>query len=304
MSRQAELSVTLCRGKPGRLCPWCGGSQYGRVPCKRRICPRYAPLWAYDWRIVLLENLIAYRGKAVLYTLTPPGVGELPWDCARCSHPARVSCSGDRGCVIEDGARRTWNESCQKRASRLYETVQAAVKREVGIRANVLAIAKEAQKRGAVHFHYALGVETASELRAAKAFRRHFERLSRLPRYGFGHINGKFVRPRPAREAAAYLSSYFLGGRGSKDKLTEAVHNPELPRLPLYVSRRLTGLTKTTMRNKRRQRHAWAWSRRGGAHPAWCGEREAWVDVAWLAIPVETRLQHATQLRAILGASP
>ena len=32
---------------------------------KRRICPSYAQLWAYDWRIVLLETLIAYNGKAV-----------------------------------------------------------------------------------------------------------------------------------------------------------------------------------------------------------------------------------------------
>lgn len=181
MSRPAELSVTLCTGKPGRLCCWCGGSLYGRIPCKRRVCPRYAPLWAYDWRIVLLENLIAYPGKAVLYTLTPPGADVLPWDRSRCAHPASGTCSGERGCVIEEEARKAWNASCQKRASRLYETVQAAVKREVGIRANVLTIAKEAQKRGAVHFHYALGVETRPELRAAKAFRRHLERLSRAP---------------------------------------------------------------------------------------------------------------------------
>jgi hypothetical protein len=48
------------------------------MPCKRRICPRYGRLWAYDWRIVLLENLIAYAGKAVVYTLTPPGANVLP----------------------------------------------------------------------------------------------------------------------------------------------------------------------------------------------------------------------------------
>jgi len=188
--------------------------------------------------------------------------------------------------------------------SRLYETVQTAVGREVGIRANVLTIAKEAQKRGAVHFHYALGVESALELRAAKAFRRHLERLSQAPRYGFGHVNGKFVRPRPAREAAAYLSSYFLGGRGQKAKLTEAVQNPELPRLPLYVSRRLTSVTKTTMRNKRRQRHLWVSRARGGALPAWWSDHEARVDVLLLGVHVETRLQHATKLRAILGAIP
>ena len=73
VSRPAELSVTVCTGKPGRVCPSSGGSLYGRMPCKRRICPSYVQLWAYDWRIVLLENLIAYAGKAVLYTLTPPG---------------------------------------------------------------------------------------------------------------------------------------------------------------------------------------------------------------------------------------
>lgn len=83
MSRPAELSVTVCRGKPGRVCPSCGGSLYGRMACKRRICPNYAQLWAYDWRIVLLENLTAYAGKAVLYTLTPPGADVLPWDRSR-----------------------------------------------------------------------------------------------------------------------------------------------------------------------------------------------------------------------------
>jgi hypothetical protein len=119
------------------------------MPCKRRICPSYAALWAYDWRIVLLENLIAYAGKAVLYTLTPPGAGVLPWDRSRCAHPAAMPCSGERGCVIEEKARARWNETCQKRASRLYESVQAAVKREVGLRANVLTIAKgSAEARG------------------------------------------------------------------------------------------------------------------------------------------------------------
>src|SRR6266511_4203288 len=101
-----------------------------------------------------------------------------------------------------------------------------------------------------------------------------------------------------------YLSSYFLGGRGHKAKLTEAVHNAELPRMPLYVSRRLTSVTKTTMRNKRRQRHAWVCRARGRRMPAWWSDLETRVDVLWLGVHVETRLQHATELRAILGASP
>ena len=261
-------------------------------------------MWAYDWRIVLLENLIAYGGKAVMYTLTPPGKGVLPFDQSKCSHPASVACSGPRGCVVEEGARRAWNASCQRRLSRLYETVQAAVRREVGVRANVLAIGKEAQRRGPVHVHYVLGVETSQELRGAKAFRRHLERLSRKPRYSFGHVNGKFVKPKPAREAAAYLSSYFLGGRGHKAKLTDAVLNSELPRLPLHVSRRLTAVTRTTMRNKRRQRHLHVCRDRGRPDPVWAADAEQLRDVLCLGIPVELRLANRESLRELVAGSP
>lgn len=240
----------------------------------------------------MLENLIAYGGKAVMYTLTPPGADVLPWDRSRCSHPADIKCDGRRGCVVEESARRVWNRSCQRRLSRLYETVQEAVRREVGVRANVLAIGKEAQKRGPVHVHYVLGVETALELRAGRAFRRHLERLSRRPRYSFGHVNGKFKKPKPAREAAAYLSSYFLGGRGHKAQLREAVLNPELPRLPLHVSRRLTAVTRTTMRNKRRQRHLHICRKYGRPDPPWAADTETLLDVLALSIPVERRLAH------------
>jgi hypothetical protein len=302
--RADRIAVTLCRGNPARICVHCGRSRFGSMPCKRRQCPSYAAVWAYDWRIVLLENLIAYGGKAVMYTLTPPGADVLPFDRSRCSHSPQVSCSALRGCVVELGARRRWNATFQRRLSRLYETVQEAVRREVGVRANVLAVGKEAQKRGAVHAHYVLGVETADELRAAKAFRRHLERLSRNPRYLFGHVNGKFVKPKQAREAAAYLSSYFLGGRGHKAKLTEAVMNVELPRLPLYVSRRLTAVTKTTMRNKRRQRHLYVCRDSGRPDPTWAADREVLADVLCLAVPVELRLAQAAFLRELVAQSP
>jgi len=305
VSRRADrTAVTLCRGNPAKACPHCGRSRFGLTPCKRRTCPSYAALWAYDWRVVLLENLIAYAGKAVMYTLTPPGADVLPFDRSRCSHPPHVQCSGVHGCVVEERARQRWNASCQRRLTRLYETVQMAVRREVGRRANVLAVGKEAQKRGPVHVHYVLGVETADELRAAKAFRRHLERLSRQPRYSFGHVNGKFVRPKPAREAAAYLSSYFLGGRGHKAKLTEAVMNVELPPLPLRVSRTLTAVTRSTMRNKRRQRQLHVCRDRGLPDPPWAADQKELVDVLCLWFNVELRLRHREQLRALVAASP
>ncbi|MGH3057592.1 MAG: hypothetical protein ACRDPP_05065 [Gaiellaceae bacterium] len=274
------------------------------MPCKRRTCPRYAELWAYDWRIVLLENLIAYGGKATMYTLTPPGVDMLPWDRSKCGHAEGVTCGGPRGCVVEAEPRQLWNESFQRRLSRLYETAQAATKREVGCRANVLAIGKEAQRRGATHAHFVVGCETGIELRTSRAFRRHLERLAHNPRYGFGHVNGKFLKPKPAREAAAYLSGYFVAGRGSKAPITEAVQNPELPRLPLYVSRRLTQATGTTMRNKRRQRHLWVCIGQARPKPAWWSDKRMRGDVVALAVPVADRMKRRDELRRLLEHEP
>jgi hypothetical protein len=295
MSRPAELSTRRL------LCEHCGRSIVGSATCKRRTCAGYGRLWALDWRVVLLENLIAYGGKAVMLTLTPPGADELPWDRAKCGHGTEVACSGTRGCVVESTARRRWNATFSRRAARLYESAQEATKREVGIRAFVLAKGVEAQKRGPMHAHLVVGCESALELRAAKAFRRHLERLAGERRYSFGHVNGKFVKPKPAREAAAYLSSYFVAGRGHKAPLTEAVSNDELPRLPLYVSRRLTAVTRTTMRNKRRQRHLWACTAHRDAYPKWWDDPAARVDVPALSLPVERRLQAFAKLgRAVV----
>ena len=150
---------------------------------------------------------------------------------------------------------------------------------------------EEAQKRGATHAHYIVGCRTAVELRASKAFRRHLERLAAQPRYEFGHINGKFVKPKEAREVAAYLSSYFVRGRGHKAPLAEAVTNSELPRLVLWVSRELTQATGTTMRNKRRQRHLWVCSSRGLRLPAWWDDPKARLQVIALSVPVVERLE-------------
>lgn len=206
--------------------------------------------------------------------------------------------------MIEAEARQSWNESFQRRLSRLYETAQAATRREVGCRANVLAIGKEAQRRGATHAHFVVGCETGIELRASRAFRRHLERLSGQSRYEFGHVHGKFLKPKPAREVAAYLSSYFVAGRGSKAPLTEAVQNAELPRLPLYISRRLTQATGTTMRNKRRQRHLWVCVGKARPKSAWWGDERTRVGVLALALPVVDRMERRDVLRRLFEHEP
>ncbi len=102
MSRPAELT-------PRRLlCSHCGRSVVGSATCKRRSCPGYSRIWALDWRVVLLENLIAYGGKAVMFTLTPPGADVLPWDRSKCGHgvgkcsgPAGVRCSSSGSLALE-----------------------------------------------------------------------------------------------------------------------------------------------------------------------------------------------------------
>lgn len=125
------------------------------------------------------------------------------------------------------------------------------------------------------------------------------ERLSHRTRYEFGHVNGKFVKPKPAREVAAYLSSYFVAGRGDKAAITQAVLNPELPRLPLYVSRRLTKATRTTMRNRRRQRHLWVCNARGLRKPSWWQNADERLDVLALQWPVSDRLAIRSRLRRV-----
>jgi hypothetical protein len=75
--------------------------------------------------------------------------------------------------------------------------------------------------------------------------------------------------------------------------------HPETPRLPLYVSRRLTGATRTTMRNKRRQRHLHVCRSRGLPDPAWASDREALLDVLCLALDMPTRLANPDGMRCL-----
>ena len=89
------------------------------------------------------------------------------------------------------------------------------------------------------------------------------------PRYGFGFVDGWHKVGRkfwPGVQAAAYLSSYFAGGRGRKMAITENVLAGDLPRLVVFVGRDLTSKTGCTMRSLRNARRLWA-SREGLADP-------------------------------------
>ena len=71
--------------------------------------------------------------------------------------------------------------------------------------------------------------------------------------------------------ASAYLSSYFITGKGRKATLQENARNPHLPRMLIWVSPTLTGVTGITMRNLRRCRQLWAVRMGFLPAPSWSG---------------------------------
>src|SRR5439155_24563007 len=112
------------------------------------------------------------------------------------------------------------------------------------------------------HVHGVIGVRTAVEIRWAAAYVTALRDLG--SRKGFGFVDGWHKIGRkfwPGEQAAAYLSSYFVRGRGRKASITENVLAGDLPRLVVYVDRELTRRTGCTMRNLRNARRVWAWRR-------------------------------------------
>jgi hypothetical protein len=85
-------------------------------------------------------------------------------------------------------------------------------------------------------------------------------------------------------QAAAYLSSYFAGGRGRKMAITENVLAGDLPRLVVFVGRDLTQQTGCTMRSLRNARRLWA-SRNLCSDPPHVTLREWLAAAAMLAPP-------------------
>jgi hypothetical protein len=71
----------------------------------------------------------------------------------------------------------------------------------------------ELQKRRLLHVHPVLGHSTLAEKAGADRYLEHLDALA--DHYGFGFIERKH-RIREPRAAAAYLSSYFIKGKGNK----------------------------------------------------------------------------------------
>ncbi|HEY4913414.1 MAG TPA: hypothetical protein VIJ91_05820, partial [Candidatus Dormibacteraeota bacterium] len=95
----------------------------------------------------------------------------------------------------------------------------------------------EKQKRGLAHLHGVISVESPAHLQWAEAYVNALRELA--PRYGFGFVDGWHKVGRkfwPGVQAAAYLSSYFIGGgKRRKAQITENVLAGDLPRLVVFV---------------------------------------------------------------------
>jgi len=233
------------------LCPHCKKLMPAfRSSCARRTCPGFSPLCAGDTRQRLFRALEAFGGDVTMVTVTAPGQSLLPWDRALCRALGEHLCSGDLGCQSKGSAE--WNESAPKRWRELHDVCRSHTRRNAGEAPELLARVWEYQKRGVLHLHLLLAFDPWQR----PAVLEYVDRLSaNAPGQGFGFVDRK-RKVLPALDAAAYLTSYLVSGKG-KLTLTETVKRRDVPPMVVYVSRKYTQQTGVTMRTLRLKRYLW-----------------------------------------------
>jgi hypothetical protein len=194
-----------------------------------------------------------------MFSVTAPGADVYPFDPRFCSHSPSQRCSGRLGCRVAPELARAFNQRAGGWWGQLHRAAKVRADRETGFKGKLAARVWEKQKRGLAHLHGVISVESTTQVRWAEAYINALRELA--PRYGFGFVDGWHKVGRkfwPGEQAAAYLSSYFAGGRGRKMAITENVLAGDLPRLVVFVSRDLTERTGCTMRALRNARSLWA----------------------------------------------
>jgi hypothetical protein len=226
--------------------------------CSSRTCPEFAPTWARDTRRRLFVNLEQLK-LSVMFSVTAPGADLYPFDPRFCSHSPSERCSGAIGCRVAPDEAEAFNRHAGKWWSELHRAAKTRADRATGFKGKIATRVWEKQKRGLAHLHGVVSVESPAHLRWAEAYINSLQELA--SRYGFGFVDGwqkvgrKFW---PGVQAAAYLSSYFIGGRQHKAQITENVLAGDLPRLVVFVGRDLTRSSGCTMRSLRHARRLWA----------------------------------------------
>lgn len=248
------------RGRRWHRCPGCDRPLPENVRrCSTRTCPAFAETWARDTRRRLLDNLKLVR-LSVMFSVTAPGSELYPFDLALCTHPENVRCSGKIGCRVNPAMAHAFNTRAGKWWSELHRRAKIRADRATGHRGRILARVWEKQARGLAHLHGVIAVGTPDERAWAEAYLAALRELA--PAHGFGFVDGweKISRKFwPGDQAGAYLSGYFVNGRGRKASLTENVAAGDLPKLVVYVGRHLTTQSGVTMRTLRHARKLWAY---------------------------------------------
>lgn len=230
----------------------------GVTRCSARTCPEYAPTWARDTRRRLFVNLEQLK-LSVMFSVTAPGSDLYPFDPQFCSHSPSKRCSGAIGCRVAADEAEAFNRHAGKWWSELHRAAKTRADRATGFKGKLATRVWEKQKRGLAHLHGVISVESPAHRRWAEAYVNALRELAQ--RYGFGFVDGWHNVSRkfwPGIQAAAYLSSYFAGGRGRKMAITDNVLAGDLPRLVVFVGRDLTAATGCTMRSLRDSRRLWA----------------------------------------------
>lgn len=198
-----------------------------------------------------------------MFSVTAPGADLYPFDPRFCSHSPSERCSGLVGCRVASDVARAFNLKAGEWWSQLHRAAKVRADRATGHKGKLLARVWEKQARGLAHLHGVIAVATPAERAWAEAYVTALREMA--PRYGFGFVDGwekigrKFW---PGNQAGAYLSSYFVRGRGGKAAITQNVLSGDLPRLVVFVGRDLTARSGCTMRSLRNARQLWA-SREG-----------------------------------------
>jgi hypothetical protein len=160
---------------------------------------------------------------------------------------------------VNPGAARDFNGRAGDWWSELHRAAKLRADRATGQKGKILARVWEKQRRGLAHVHGVLSAGSPDELRWAREYVTALRELA--PSKGFGFVDGWHKVGRklwPGEQAGAYLSSYFVGGRSRKARITENVLDGDLPRLVVFIGRDLTATTGCTMRSLRNARRLWA----------------------------------------------
>lgn len=242
-----------------------------------------SPLWMGDVARLLRENFAAGPSSVWLLTVTAPGAQFFPCSPKTCGHKGPHPQRSADGCRADEKAARDWNRTCSKRWSELHRQARQRVRRE-GHDLTFIARVFQMQSRGLLHVHVVVGYESEVEQLAAWAYRRALKELA--PGLGFGNVDGRNIGDGSTvmrrERAAGYLSTYLGNGAvaAESSQFVQAVRSRMVPR-PVYVSRKLTTMTRCTMRNLRRVRFLW-WIRQGRSIFALAGRLPK-----WMANPVE-----------------